>query len=89
MAVTKRYVVQIVIMTTEEQGAWIKERAQRYGVSEARIARDTIELGQDLLAAHYGKIGVRPLGLPERASSKRNARRKSIPEAQFTAPTAA
>jgi len=93
MAVKRRYTVQIVIMTTPGQGEWIKERAQRYGVSEAQIARDTIALGQDKLAAHYAKVGIRPDGLPEKAGSargkvptKRNGSRSRVPAATFVAP---
>lgn len=91
MAVERNFTVQIVIMMTEEQGLWVKEQAEMYGVSQARIGRDTLELGRKYLAEHYKKIGVRK---PVRVAAitgepKRVARRKDVPEAQFTAPTAA
>lgn len=85
MAVTRRYTVQIVIMTTEDQGAWIKERAALYRVSEAQIARDTIALGQDRLAAHYAKIGLRPHEPVRKVPTKRANKR--VPVATFVAPS--
>lgn len=93
MAVIRRFTVQIVIMATQEQGAWIKERAALYRVSEAQIARDTIALGQDKLAAHYAKMGIRPNDLPEKRDSARThgkapAKRagRRVPVTTFVAP---
>lgn len=68
MAVTARFTEQIVILTTPERAAWIKERAEHYGVSQAQIARDCIEMGAEALVVEYKRrgLGLGGVGLPVR-----------------------
>jgi hypothetical protein len=78
MGAVARFTEQIVILTTPTRAAWIKEMKRKYGVSEAQVARDCIELGSDLLEAHYAKLGITHPGRP--------TRRARTP--QFVAPAA-
>lgn len=88
MAVTKKYVVQIVIMMEQEPGQWVKDQAVLYGVSEAQIARDAIELGRDKLAAHYAKLGIRPAGSARSHGGAKRTTKRAVPDATFVAPAA-
>jgi hypothetical protein len=65
-----RLTKQIVIMMTETRGSWIKETALDYGLSEAEIARDSIELGSALLDAHYRERGITKLSPAQRKAHK-------------------
>lgn len=98
MAVTARYTDQIVILTTPERGAWVKAMAEQYGVSQAQVARDCIELGSELLAEAYrvghGAPGALVLPTPAKSDKPaRPARRARVsetgaaPAAQFLSPT--
>lgn len=74
MAVTARYTDQIVILTTPERGAWVKAMAEEWGVSQAQVARDCIELGAERLAAAY-EAGA-SMGVPAMKSATKSAPRK-------------
>lgn len=87
MSAVARYTKQVVILTTPERGAWIKEQKKRYGVSEAQVARDCIELGAELLAQHYALLGIKHPGKAAKAK-KRTVRRKQVDAATGAAPAA-
>lgn len=90
MGAIARFTAQIVILTTPDRAAWIKEMKDKYGVSEAQIARDCIELGSDLLEAHYAKLGVKHPGKPAKRLPRqaRVSHTGAAPAAQFVAPVA-
>jgi hypothetical protein len=84
-----RYTKQIVILTTPERGQWIKEMKRKYGLSEAQIARDCIELGAELLAGRYTQLGIkRPKSVPRQRQVRvsRVSQPGAAPAAQFVAP---
>ena len=88
MGAVRRYTKQIVILTTEDRGAWIKKMKRHYGVSEAQIARDCIELGAPLLAERYRQLGIeRPKESKSRpVRMSRVSQSGAAPAAQFVAP---
>lgn len=94
MSAIARYTHQVVILVEPHRGQWIKDMKAEYGVSEAQVARDCIELGSELLAKHYAKLGVRHPGRQaDPVVARRTARKRKIdaggsttPQAEFLAP---
>lgn len=90
MSAVARWTEQVVILTTEERKTWLKEMKALYGVSEAQVARDCIELGSELLAKHYAKLGIKHprAGKTTVAKPKRATRRKQVDAGNGAAPAA-
>jgi hypothetical protein len=90
MGAVARFTEQIVILTTPERASWIKEMKRKYGVSEAQVARDCIELGSESLEAHYAKLGIKHPSEPVKRAPRRArvSHTGAAPAAQFVAPAA-
>lgn len=58
VAVTKRFEKQIVIVTTRKQADQVRELADRFGISDAEVARDAIAAGFGGLAKKYRAAGM-------------------------------
>lgn len=91
MSAVARWTEQVVILTTEERKAWLKEMKALYGVSEAQVARDCIELGSELLAKHYAKLGIKHPRAGKTAAAKparksRVSQKGHAPGAVFVSP---
>lgn len=78
MAVTRRFTRQIVIVTTQTQGAKLIDLSNQFGISQAQVARDALTIALPKLAEKYRKDG-----LTERVKA-----RKASLESPFVAPTA-
>lgn len=86
MAVEATFTKQMCVLTTEDRGAWIREMAKLWGVSQAQVARDCVELGAGRLEALYTRQGrSRKTDRPAKASAPKRAR---TPRKRTVAPAA-
>jgi len=77
MGVVKKYTDQIVVMNTPEQGAAIRELAERHEESVSEVARVAQAYGLPKVDEHFRKI---------KGSLIRSRKGAKAPEAEFSSP---